>query len=68
MRYQELAINYARALMLGVTAPTDSKAKECEAIASQLGASLKDETKAAIEQSIEVQVKLIAFLNQRGVN
>jgi hypothetical protein len=67
MRYQELAVNYAKALMLGVTAPTESKANECAAMASQIGASLRAETKAEIQKSIEVQVKLLTFLEERGV-
>ena len=58
MRYQETAVNYARALMLAVTAPTESKSNECAAIASQLGTSLRADTKERIQQSIEVLVKI----------
>ena len=66
MTYSETATNYAKALMLGVTAPTEALSNECAAIASQIGSSLKDKDKRDIQKSIEVQVRLRDFLAGRS--
>ena len=61
MNYSELREDYAKAIWNAYNATSDSLMNINSAIASQIGSSLSKSDKAAIQQSIKVQLQLRAM-------
>ena len=68
MNYQETCVEYAKALMAGLTAPSEALSNQYAAKASQYGATLSASSKASIQQSVKVQAMLRDFLANGGIN
>ena len=64
--YQTNCLNYAIALLDSLNQEAKSQRNAYAAKASQLGASIKEEHKKNIQESVKTQALLIDFLNGRS--